>query len=103
MTMPKPAIDFHEIDIEEGWEPAPGAAPGVEQKMLSGELDEAAQIGVRTRLIRFLPGAEVADQFVHDYWEEVYFIEGRVKFFKNGVMSKNPAPYPSAFVFWRAK
>ena len=34
---------------------------------------------------------------------EVYFIEGRVKFFKNGVMSKNPAPYPSAFVFWRAK
>jgi ChrR-like protein with cupin domain len=76
MTMPKPAIDFHEIDIEEGWEPAPGAAPGVEQKMLSGELDETAQIGVRTRLIRFLPSAEVADQFVHDYWEEVYFIEG---------------------------
>ena len=34
---------------------------------------------------------------------EVYFIEGRVKFFKNGVESKNPAPYPSAFVFWRKK
>ena len=34
---------------------------------------------------------------------EVYFLEGRVKFFKNGVESKNPAPYPSAFVFWRKK
>tara|TARA_R110000751_G_scaffold301504_1_gene414139 strand:+ start:1074 stop:1532 length:459 start_codon:yes stop_codon:yes gene_type:complete len=34
---------------------------------------------------------------------EVYFIQGRIKFFKNGVESKNPAPYPSAFVFWRAK
>ena len=34
---------------------------------------------------------------------EIYFIEGRVKFFKDGKESKNPAPYPSAFVFWRAK
>jgi len=34
---------------------------------------------------------------------EVYFIQGRIKFFKNGAVSKNPAPYPSAFVFWRAK
>jgi len=34
---------------------------------------------------------------------EVYFIQGRIKFFKNGAESKNPAPYPSAFVFWRAK
>ena len=34
---------------------------------------------------------------------EVYFIEGRIKFFKNGKVSKNPAPYPSAFVFWRAR
>ena len=34
---------------------------------------------------------------------EVHFLEGRIKFFKNGVESKNPAPYPSCFVFWRAK
>ena len=34
---------------------------------------------------------------------EIYFIEGRIKFFKDGIESKNPAPYPSAFVFWRAK
>ena len=34
---------------------------------------------------------------------EIYFIEGRIKFFKDGIESKNPAPYPSAFVFWRAR
>jgi hypothetical protein len=33
---------------------------------------------------------------------EILFIEGRVKFMKNGVPSKNSAPYPSAFVFWRS-
>ena len=33
---------------------------------------------------------------------EILFIEGRVKFLKNGIASKNSAPYPSAFVFWRS-
>ena len=34
---------------------------------------------------------------------EILFITGRVKFLKNGIPSKNTAPYPSCFVFWRAK
>ena len=34
---------------------------------------------------------------------EILFIEGRVKFLKNGIASKNSAPYPSAFIFWRSK
>lgn len=74
----KPAIACHGVDLETGWEPAPGAAPGVEQKMLSGALDEDARVGVRTRLIRFLPGAHVDQQFVHDYWEEVYLLDGHL-------------------------
>lgn len=78
MTMPKPPVDFHQLDVETGWEPAPGAAPGIEQKMLSGALDEENKVGVRTRLIRFQPGAIGPDQFVHDYWEEVYLIEGEL-------------------------
>ena len=61
----KAAVPCHGVDLETGWEPAPGAAPGVEQKMLSGSLDEAAKKGVRTRLIRFLPGAHVDQQFHH--------------------------------------
>lgn len=74
----KPTVDFHALNMQEGWEPAPGAAPGVEQKMLSGSLDETAGIGVRTRLIRFAPGTVVPNQFVHPYWEEVYFLSGEL-------------------------
>jgi len=33
----------------------------------------------------------------------VHFLEGRLHFFKDGKESINPAPYPSALVFWRAK
>lgn len=74
----KPPINFHELDIEAGWEPAPGAAPGIEQKMLSGLLDEDRERGVRTRLIRFQPGAIAPSTFVHRYWEEVYLIRGEL-------------------------
>lgn len=56
----------------------PGGAAGVQQKMLSGLLDEAAGVGVRTRLIRFLPGTIARFEFVHDYWEEVYLMEGQL-------------------------
>ena len=76
MTFDKAAVAFHELDFEAGWEPAPGAAPGIEQKLLSGALDEAACSGVRTRLIRFQPGAFTDAPFVHEYWEEVYLVSG---------------------------
>jgi hypothetical protein len=74
----KPPVPFHHLDLDAGWEQVPGGAPGVEQKMLSGALDETAKTGVRTRLIRFRPGTIAPDVFLHDYWEEVYLIEGRL-------------------------
>lgn len=78
ITSLKPPIPFGPLDLETGWEPVPGGAEGVEQKMLSGALDEPAQLGVRTRLIRFRPGTVAANEFLHDYWEEVYLIEGHL-------------------------
>jgi hypothetical protein len=72
----KPPIPFHPLNLDDGWEQAPGAAQGIQQKMLSGELDEENEVGVRTRLIRFPPGQIAPDQFVHPYWEEVYLIDG---------------------------
>ncbi len=74
----KPPVPFHELDNDHGWEHVPGGAPGVEQKMLSGALDERAKTGVRTRLIRFQPGTIAPDVFLHDYWEEVYLISGQL-------------------------
>jgi hypothetical protein len=78
MTEPslKPAVPLHGLDLDTGWEQVPGGAPGVELKALSGALDETAKTGVRTRLIRFRPGTVAPDTFLHDYWEEVYLIEG---------------------------
>ena len=76
--MIKEAVNFSKLDIEDGWELAPGAGPGIEMKMLSGYLDENKKFGVRTRLIRFLPGSFNTEVFVHDYWEEVYMIKGSI-------------------------
>ena len=74
----KPPVPFGPVDLDSGWEQVPGGAYGVEQNMLSGVLDEPAQVGVRTRLIRFRPGTVANDVFVHDYWEEVYLIDGHL-------------------------
>ncbi|MEM8581672.1 MAG: cupin [Pseudomonadota bacterium] len=72
----KAAVPYHDLDPEKGWEQVPGGAPGVEQKMLSGDLNETNKRGVRTRLIRFQPETIAPNEFLHDYWEEVYLIEG---------------------------
>jgi hypothetical protein len=72
----RPGIPFHNLDLGEGWAQVPGGARGVELKVLSGALDETAGTGMRTRLIRFRPGTVAYDTFQHDYWEEVYLIEG---------------------------
>lgn len=73
-----PNVNFHELNTETGWEQVPEGAPGVQQKMLSGFLDEPNMTGVRTRLIRFLPETVAPNVFVHDYWEEVYLMSGKL-------------------------
>ena len=92
--MLKSAFDFSKIDINEGWELAPGAGPGIEMKMLSGSLDENKKTGVRTRLIRFLPGSFNTEVFVHDYWEEVYMIRGSITL-GNDLPGNKKTTYPS--------
>lgn len=72
----KPHLEFHAIDMSAGWSTPPGYPAGIEQKILAGNLDEAGHSGNRTRLLRFAPGVFTTAPFVHDYWEEVYLIEG---------------------------
>lgn len=74
----KPAVPGYNLDLSTGWEAVPEAAPGVFQKLLSGSLDEENKVGVRTRLIKFEPGALVPHEFVHPYWEEVYLVSGEL-------------------------
>lgn len=76
MAVNKQHDEFHALDMESGWEVPPGYPQGIEQKILSGGLDEAAGRGTRTRLLRFHPGVFTTAPFVHEYWEEVYLLSG---------------------------
>ncbi len=76
MTIPKKHEEFHTLDLDSGWEVPPGYPAGMQQKILSGELDEAAKTGSRTRLLRFDPGVYTTVPFVHEYWEEVFLVSG---------------------------
>jgi hypothetical protein len=76
MQINKPHLEFHRIDMGTGWETPAGYPAGIEQKILAGSLDEAGKTGSRTRLLRFRPGVYTTAPFVHDYWEEVFLVEG---------------------------
>jgi hypothetical protein len=76
MTVNKPHLEFHAVDMAAGWQVPAGYPDGIEQKILAGALDEERQSGTRTRLLRFAPGVFTTAPFVHDYWEEVYLVDG---------------------------
>ncbi len=68
--------EFLTLDMDEGWAVPPGYPEGIEQRILSSNLDEEARRGSRTRLLRFQPGAFSTEPFVHEYYEEVLLISG---------------------------
>ncbi len=74
--MQKPHLEFHSLDLNEGWETPPGYPSGIKQKIIAGVLDETGKAGNRTRLLSFEPGVYTTDPFVHEYWEEVYLLSG---------------------------
>ncbi len=76
MPVTKKHHEFHAVDLSAGWETLPGYPKGIEQKILSGALDEKGRRGSRTRLLRFEPGIFTTEPFVHEYWEEVYLLSG---------------------------
>lgn len=78
MPINKQHKEFYGIDIHgtDGWAPPPGYPEQIKQKVLTGELDEVNKTGARTRFLRFEPGVYTTAPFVHDYWEEVFLVEG---------------------------
>lgn len=76
MPTSKPHLEFLPVDLETGWMPIPGYPPGMREKILAGELDEANRRGSRSRLLRIEPGAYSVKPFVHEYWEEVFLFQG---------------------------
>ena len=76
MAVNKLHDEFHALDMSSGWEVLRGYPSGIEQKILSGSLDETQRRGSRTRLLRFAAGVFTTAPFVHEYWEEVYLVSG---------------------------
>jgi hypothetical protein len=79
MAIPKLHREFHPIDMSaDGWQLPEGykAGGGVDEKILSGSLDAKNRRGSRTRLLRFQPGVFTTQPFVHEYWEEVFLLQG---------------------------
>jgi hypothetical protein len=76
MKNPKLHDEFKAVDMTTGWETPPGYPAGIQQKILSGSLDEGAKTGNRSRLLRFAPGVFTTAPFVHEYWEEVFLVSG---------------------------
>ena len=76
MPVTKEHKEFHRLDTSTGWQNVAGYPDGIQEKILAGTLDEKNHGGSRTRLLRFEPGVYTTKPFVHEYWEEVYLLEG---------------------------
>lgn len=76
MPVNKKHDEFYTLDMDGGWEVPAGYPAGIQQKIISGALDEESRRGTRTRLLRFAPGVYTTAPFSHEYWEEVYLISG---------------------------
>lgn len=79
MAVTKKHHEFHNIDLNApGWQLPEGYAPdsGARELIISGALDTENKKGSRTRILRFPPGLATHDVIVHDYWEEVFMLEG---------------------------
>jgi hypothetical protein len=76
MAVNKAHDEFYTLDLKSGWETLEGYPPGIQQKIISGGLDERHRRGSRTRLLKFEAGIYTTAPFVHDYWEEVFLVTG---------------------------
>ena len=76
MPVNKAHDEFYTLDLNTGWETPTGYPEGIQQKIIAGGLDEKNKKGTRTRLLRFAPGVYTTAPFVHDYWEEVFLVQG---------------------------
>jgi hypothetical protein len=64
--------------MNDGWHTPDGLPPTLKCKVLADDLDETRRRGSRTRLMRYEPGAFTTEPIVHDFWEEVYVVEGEM-------------------------
>lgn len=74
--MPTEDKEFFDPTAEDSgfeWQPAPGYGEDGEEIVLYEDDD-----GSQTRILQIHPGAETDEVLTHDFYEEVYIIEGSI-------------------------
>lgn len=69
----KQELEFFDVSTIP-WEPIDGS-PGQSQRILAGDKSSADH----TRMLRFEPGTVTRHTLTHDYWEEVWILEGSLR------------------------
>jgi len=78
--VPKPEREFFRPD-DLSWTSVTGSATagaggvGIEEKVLARD----PETGDVTRLLRFAAGVETRETIAHDFWEEVWILEGSLE------------------------
>ena len=73
-SMPKPEIEFVDVDTCYQWRPVEGDTLGIKEKILSMDPETKSY----TRLLKFPPRIKTAETLVHDFWEEVLIVDGEL-------------------------
>ncbi len=60
------------------WGPVAAGSGAAGQGMVEKILNLDPSTGVGSRLLKFPPGVETSEVIVHDFWEEVYILEGEL-------------------------
>lgn len=93
-------MNFRITDLENlPWEVV-SSEHAISQAIYLDTLDHQKRTGIRTRLVRFHPGARTLDVYTHDYHEEVYLIEGEQT--EHGQAHRPEATYGEGCHFYRA-
>lgn len=73
--MPKPEHEFFPVDTV-AFTPCAGAVSALTERVLAAD----PSTGTASRMLRFAPGADTTPNGVqvHDFWEEVYILEGSI-------------------------
>lgn len=68
----KPEMEFFDPTQSIDWKPVSGYPDGIYERILSKD----PETGDYTRLLYFMPGVETTERLVHDFWEEVFIVQG---------------------------
>ncbi|MEC8201511.1 MAG: cupin, partial [Pseudomonadota bacterium] len=71
-------VFFQHTNTGGDFEPRSDGAPGISIKILGNTLDTPNKRGCQTRLLRLDPGTITTEAHAHDYWEEIYMLEGEM-------------------------